>query len=212
MWEGTQKENPFASRCQFCLAGVLFLRYEAHPVSERFPEGQQHIRPPGVYPLKNLSRTRIHPVLMFFMSRQRCLDSFHPRVLIVRNVVLEQVALILLGSRRLKNCKHSTHVASIRQESTSVQTQQQQKYNLERFRSNRRGASTTLWGVESCSLPSRWPNPIPAIPPFVVRTPHLHGAPTTEETSVVIVFFCQQRNVFRKKEKKKEKRRNFLFL
>ena len=26
------------------------------------------------------------------------------------------------------------------------------------------------------------PNPIPAIPPCVVRTPHLHGAPTTEET------------------------------
>ena len=26
------------------------------------------------------------------------------------------------------------------------------------------------------------PNPIPAIPPYVVRTPHLHGAPTTEET------------------------------
>ena len=30
--------------------------------------------------------------------------------------------------------------------------------------------------------PSRRPNPIPAIPPYVVRTPHLHGAPTTEET------------------------------
>ena len=28
----------------------------------------------------------------------------------------------------------------------------------------------------------RWPNPIPAIPPYVVRTPHLHGAPTTAET------------------------------
>ena len=42
-----------------------------------------------------------------------------------------------------------------------------------------------LWRVESCSLPSRWPNFIPAFPPFVVRTPHLHGAPTTEETSKV---------------------------
>ena len=30
--------------------------------------------------------------------------------------------------------------------------------------------------------PSRRPNPIPAFPPYVVRTPHLHGAPTTEET------------------------------
>ena len=26
------------------------------------------------------------------------------------------------------------------------------------------------------------PNPIPAVQPYVVRTPHLHGAPTTEET------------------------------
>ena len=26
------------------------------------------------------------------------------------------------------------------------------------------------------------PNPIPAIPPYVIRTPHLHGGPTTEET------------------------------
>ena len=32
-------------------------------------------------------------------------------------------------------------------------------------------------------FPGRWPNPIPATPPFDVRTPHLHGAPTTEETS-----------------------------
>ena len=48
-----------------------------------------------------------------------------------------------------------------------------------------RGASTPLWGLESCSLPRRWPNPIPAIPPHVVRTPHLHGAPTTEETKKV---------------------------
>ena len=36
--------------------------------------------------------------------------------------------------------------------------------------------------IESCSPPSRRPNPIPAIPPCVVRTPHLHGASTTEET------------------------------
>ena len=47
---------------------------------------------------------------------------------------------------------------------------------------NRRRASTPLWGEEACSLPSRRPNPMPAIPHYVVRTPHLHGAPTTEET------------------------------
>ena len=60
---------------------------------------------------------------------------------------------------------------------------QQQWFNLRRLRFNRRGTSTPLKGVESCSLPSGWPNPIPAIPPYVVTTPHLHGAPTTEETS-----------------------------
>ena len=55
-----------------------------------------------------------------------------------------------------------------------------------------------LWPHISSSFsprpPSRRPNPIPAVTPYVVRTPHLHGAPTTEETS--------------KKEKKKEKRKN----
>ena len=45
--------------------------------------------------------------------------------------------------------------------------------------------TTPLWGVESCSPPSRRPNPIPVIPPCVVRTPHLHVAPTAEETSFV---------------------------
>ena len=51
-----------------------------------------------------------------------------------------------------------------------------QECNLERLRFNRRGASTPLWRVESCYLPGRWPNPIPAIPPKAVKTPHLHGA------------------------------------
>ena len=69
--------------------------------------------------------------------------------------------------------------------------QQQQEYNLGRLRFYRRGASTPLWGVEACSPPSRRPNPIPAIPPYVVRTPHLHGAPTTEET-IQLWYSCQQ--------------------
>ena len=30
--------------------------------------------------------------------------------------------------------------------------------------------STPLWGGEACSPPSRRPNPIPAVPPYVVRT------------------------------------------
>ena len=50
---------------------------------------------------------------------------------------------------------------------------------------NKRGASTPLWEVEACSPPSRRPKPIPAIPPYAVKTPQLHGAPTTEETSFV---------------------------
>ena len=48
----------------------------------------------------------------------------------------------------------------------NITIQQQQQYNLVRLRFNRRGASTPLWGVESCSHPSRRPNPIPAIPPL----------------------------------------------
>ena len=41
----------------------------------------------------------------------------------------------------------------------SHRQKQQQQYNLERFRFNRRGASTPLWRVESCFLPGRRPNP-----------------------------------------------------
>ena len=79
--------------------------------------------------------------------------------------------------------------------------------NLERLRFNRRGASTPLWGVEACFFPSRRPNPIPAIPPYVVRTPQLHGAPTTEET-VKLWYWCSQWNIFGRNTRKK-KRRNY---
>ena len=46
----------------------------------------------------------------------------------------------------------------------SPRLKQQQEYNLERLRFRRRGASTPLWGVESCSPRSRRPKPIPATP------------------------------------------------
>ena len=72
--------------------------------------------------------------------------------------------------------------ADFRISSQSPRPKQQPLCNLERLRFHRRGAPTPLWGVESCSPPSRRPNPIPATPPKVVRTSHLHGAPTTEET------------------------------
>ena len=51
---------------------------------------------------------------------------------------------------------------------TTTPTQQQQ-YNLGTLRFNKRGAPTPLREVESCSLPGRWPDPIPTIPPYVVR-------------------------------------------
>ena len=63
-----------------------------------------------------------------------------------------------------------------------TQPPQKQQSSLGRLRVNRRGTSTPLGRVESRSLPSKEPNPSPAIPPCVGRTPHLHGAPTTEET------------------------------
>ena len=78
--------------------------------------------------------------------------------------------------------EHTTTTTHNNNHTQKQPQQQQQQCNLERLRFNRRGASTPLWGVEACSHPSRRPNPIPAIPPYVVRTPHLHGAPTTEET------------------------------
>ena len=59
---------------------------------------------------------------------------------------------------------------------TRKQAQQhQQQYNLERLCFYKRGASTPLWEVESRFLLSRRSNPIEAIPPYVVRTPYLHG-------------------------------------
>ena len=39
-----------------------------------------------------------------------------------------------------------------------------QQHNLERLRFNRRGASTALWGVESCSFPKQEAQPNPRYP------------------------------------------------
>ena len=71
------------------------------------------------------------------------------------------------------------------------------------FRFDRRRASTPLWGVASCSPPNRWPHPIPAIPPYVVKRPHFHRAPTTEETSFVKPLYkCLKRQKFGKKRRR----------
>ena len=64
-------------------------------------------------------------------------------------------------------CGH-THRSSKPASKTTTTIQ----HNLGRLRFNCRGSSTPLWGVEACSHPSRRPNPIPAIPPYVVKTPH----------------------------------------
>ena len=89
----------------------------------------------GVYTLMNLAHTRIHPVFMFFVSRQCCLDSFQPQVLIVRTVTPEQAALIIQGSRGLKKTASTAQVsAPFRQERTSVQT------------------TTTTWFSKMCLL------------------------------------------------------------
>ena len=83
------------------------------------------------------------------------------------------------STQQHNTAQHSNSSSSYNIQHTTYSIQ----HNLGRLRVNRRGASTPLWGVESSSLPSRWPNPIPLVPPYVVRTPHLHGVRTTEETS-----------------------------
>ena len=45
--------------------------------------------------------------------------------------------------------------------------------------------------------PSRRPNPIPAVPPSVVRTPHLHGVPTTEETTRATIRLAESCDIVR---------------
>ena len=61
--------------------------------------------------------------------------------------------------------------------------------------------------LKHAPLPSRRPNPIPAIPPYVVRTPHLHGAPTTEET--VKLWYKRQQKKFLKQVQEKRKEETF---
>ena len=99
--------------------------------------------------------------------------------------------------------QHATHNTQQHNNTTSQQQQQQQQHTTTTHNNNTQQQPTTnnqqqytlggfvLTGeelpphVEACSHPSRRPKPIPAIPPYVVKTPHLHGAPTTEETSFV---------------------------
>ena len=65
-----------------------------------------------------------------------------------------------------------------------TKTKNKNNNNLETFRFLPRGAATPLRGVESCSLcPVSGQHQTQLSLPFVIRTPHLHGAPTTEETT-----------------------------
>ena len=75
--------------------------------------------------------------------------------------------------------------------------------NLETFCFLPRGASTPFRGVESCSLPPVSGQPLTELfLPFVVRTPHLHEAPTTEETTAG--KHDEQNETGKKEEKKAE--------
>ena len=57
--------------------------------------------------------------------------------------------------------------------------------------------------------PSRWSNPLPAIPPYVVMARHLFRAPTAEETSTVKTqILMPAMNIFGRNTTKKRKRRN----
>ena len=53
---------------------------------------------------------------------------------------------------------------------------------LAAMRFNRQELPPHFGGMHSCSQPGTCNNPIPAIPPYVIRTPHIHGKPTMEET------------------------------
>ena len=50
------------------------------------------------------------------------------------------------------------------------------------------------------SLPSRWPNPIPAFPPYVVRTPHLHGASNETQSPALVCDRAEEQQGKEKEE------------
>ena len=85
---------------------------DAHRVAERFPEGEQHNKPEprraycSVHTREPTARAHLVTSCVygiFFVSRQRCWDSFHPRVLIVQTVApCVRNVVALHGSRRLK--------------------------------------------------------------------------------------------------------------
>ena len=60
-------------------------------------------------------------------------------------------------------------------------------------------------GLKHALLQAGGPTQFPAFPPYVVKTPHLHGAPTTKETSFVKPWFkCWKRKNKQRKRKKQE--------
>ena len=70
------------------------------------------------------------------------------------------------------NTQHHTTTHQ-QQQQPQPQPEQQPQPNVGRLSFYMRGASTPLWRVESRSLASMWPNPIPPIPAHVVKTPQL---------------------------------------
>ena len=63
-------------------------------------------------------------------------------------------------------------------------------------------------GLKHALLQAGGPTQFPAFPPCVVKTPHLHGAPTTKETSLVKPWYkCWKRKNKQRKRKKQEQKR-----
>ena len=65
-----------------------------------------------------------------------------------------------------------------------------------------------LWGVESCSLPSRWPNSIPAVPPDVVTTAHLHTGYGGNIHSQTLIQMVAMIYIWKKSSKKEQKKKH----
>ena len=89
---------------------------------------------------------------------------------------------LVLGGlvHRMVGCGH-THLSSLTRDTNNNNA----PFSFETMRLRREEPPPRFGKLNHALAPGKWPNPNPAIPPSVVRTPHLHGAPPTEETSFV---------------------------
>ena len=108
-------------------------------------------------------------------------------------VTLQKIAKCCLHVWRQSTTQQQT-CNNTTQPATDTPTTQQQQENNNHKNHKKKPQQTTTHNqqqqrrpiIQSGEAPwTSWPNPISVVPPCVVRTPHLHGAPTTEETSFV---------------------------